>query len=156
MFSHFDLPIMQRDGDRNPLRKRARPAGENNTCGPLTTTNSTKELTMAGANHNAPTYFRDCFFSPQSSSQSGRLVPHVRLTDMAPPVMYLWTKLSGRWIEAAGFDPEQRLQIEVSHKRLVITPIEDAEGDHCVRHDRPDDDPATGRQLESVMAGEAQ
>ncbi|MBR7965342.1 SymE family type I addiction module toxin [Burkholderia cenocepacia] len=111
---------------------------------------------MAGANHNAPTYFRDCFFSPQSSSQSGRLVPHVRLTDMAPPVMYLWTKLSGRWIEAAGFDPEQRLQIEVSHKRLVTTPIDDAEGDHCVRHDRPDDDPATGRQLESVMAGEAQ
>ncbi|RQT27237.1 SymE family type I addiction module toxin [Burkholderia cepacia] len=111
---------------------------------------------MAGANHNAPTYFRDCFFSPQSSSQSGRLVPHVRLTDMAPPVKYLWTKLSGRWIEAAGFDPEQRLQIEVSHKRLVITPIDDAGSDCRVRHDRPDDDPATGQQLESVMAGEAQ
>ncbi|WP_260431296.1 type I toxin-antitoxin system SymE family toxin [Burkholderia contaminans] len=111
---------------------------------------------MAGANHNAPTYFRDCFFSPQSSSQSGRLVPHVRLTDMAPPVMYLWTKLSGRWIEAAGFDPEQRLQIEVSHKRLVITPIDDAGSDCRVTRERPDGDPATGQQLESVMAGEAQ
>ncbi|CAG2315710.1 hypothetical protein BCCR75502_03841 [Burkholderia sola] len=42
---------------------------------------------MAGANHNAPTYFRDCFVSPRSSLQSGRIVPHIRLTDMAPPVM---------------------------------------------------------------------
>ncbi|WP_244100524.1 SymE family type I addiction module toxin [Burkholderia ambifaria] len=63
--------------------------------------------------------------------------------------------LSGHWIEAAGFDPEQRLQIEVSHKRLVITAIDDAGSDHHVRHERPEDDPATG-QLESVMAGEAQ
>jgi toxic protein SymE len=111
---------------------------------------------MAGANHNAPTYFRDCFFSPQSSCQSGRLVPHIRLTDMAPPIMYLWTKLSGRWIEAAGFDPEQRLQIEVSHQRLVITPIDDAGCDHGAKHERPDDDPAAGQQPESVMAGDAQ
>lgn len=70
---------------------------------------------MAGANHNAPTYFRDCFVSRQSPFQSGRVVPHIRLTDMVPPVVYRWTKLSGRWIEAAGFDPEQRLHVEVSH-----------------------------------------
>lgn len=81
---------------------------------------------MAGAHHNAPTYFRDCFVSPRSSFQSGRVVPHIRLIDMAPPVVYLWTKLSGRWIEAAGFDPGQRLRIEVSHQRLVITPVDDA------------------------------
>ncbi|MBP0607571.1 MULTISPECIES: SymE family type I addiction module toxin [Burkholderia] len=112
---------------------------------------------MAGANHNAPTYFRDCFFPPQSSFQSGRLVPHLRLTDMAPPVMYLWTKLSGRWIEAAGFDPGQRLRIDVSHKRLVITPLDDGDGIHDETHGFPEVDPVTGRQQRqfSVMTEEA-
>ncbi|MDF0503836.1 SymE family type I addiction module toxin [Burkholderia cenocepacia] len=84
---------------------------------------------MAGANHNASTYFRDCFVSPRSSLRSRRIVPHIRLADMAPPVMHLWMKLSGRWIEAAGFYPGQRLRIEVSRQRLVITPIDDADGD---------------------------
>ncbi|MEK6355301.1 MAG: SymE family type I addiction module toxin [Burkholderia cenocepacia] len=112
---------------------------------------------MAGANHNAPTYFRDCFFPPQSSFQSGRLVPHLRLTDMAPPVMYLGTKLSGRWIEAAGFDPGQRLRIDVSHKRLVITPIDDADCDPGVQEGFPDIDPAAMRQQQrlSVTTEEA-
>jgi toxic protein SymE len=30
-------------------------------------------------------------------------------------------KLSGRWLEQAGFDPGQRVRIEVQHGRLVIT-----------------------------------
>ncbi len=110
---------------------------------------------MAGAHHNAPMYFRDCFVSPQSSFQSGRVVPHIRLTDMAPPVVYLWTQLSGRWIEAAGFDPGQRLRIEVSHKRLVITPIEDAGCTSVERAGCPDIDRGTGRQQRSVMTEEA-
>ncbi|WP_321859994.1 SymE family type I addiction module toxin [Burkholderia cenocepacia] len=112
---------------------------------------------MAGANHNAPTYFRDCFVSPRPSLQSGRLVPHIRLTDMAPPVMYLWMKLSGRWIEAAGFDPDQRLRIDVSHKRLVITPIDDADCDHGAKEGFPDVDPAAGQRQRqrSVMTEEA-
>ncbi|RQU23531.1 type I toxin-antitoxin system SymE family toxin [Burkholderia cenocepacia] len=101
---------------------------------------------MAGANHNAPTFFRDCFISPRSSVQSGRIVPHIRLADMAPPVAHLWMKLSGRWIEAAGFDPEQRLRIDVSHKRLVITPLDDTDGIHDETHGCPEVDPATGRQ----------
>ncbi|RQS26709.1 type I toxin-antitoxin system SymE family toxin [Burkholderia sp. Bp8992] len=111
---------------------------------------------MAGANHNAPTYFRDCFVSPQSSLQSGRTMPHIRLTDMAPPVMYLWMKLSGRWIEAAGFDPEQRLRIDVSHKRLVITPIDDAACAAVENVRIPDIDCGTGQQRQlSVMTEEA-
>ncbi|AZQ56533.1 type I toxin-antitoxin system SymE family toxin [Burkholderia cenocepacia] len=111
---------------------------------------------MAGANHNAPTYFRDCFVSPQSSFQSRRVVPHIRLSDTAPPVVYLWTKLCGRWIEAAGFDPGQRLRIEVSHKRLVITPMDDAD---CVLVENagfPDIDRGAGQQRHlSMMTGDA-
>ncbi|RQU45275.1 type I toxin-antitoxin system SymE family toxin [Burkholderia cenocepacia] len=111
---------------------------------------------MAGANHNAPTYFRDCFVSPRSSLQSGRIVPHIRLTDMAPPVMYVWMKLSGRWIEAAGFDPEQRLRIEVSHKRLVITPMDDADCASVESAGLPDIDRGTGQQRRlSMMTEEA-
>ncbi|WP_249210332.1 SymE family type I addiction module toxin [Burkholderia cenocepacia] len=112
---------------------------------------------MAGANHNAPMYFRDRFVSPRSSLQSRRIVPHIRLADMAPPVMHLWMKLSGRWIEAAGFDPEQRLRIEVSHQRLVITPIDDADRDHGAQEGFPDIDPATMRQQQrlSVTTEEA-
>ncbi|WP_175822764.1 SymE family type I addiction module toxin [Burkholderia sp. BCC0419] len=112
---------------------------------------------MAGANHNAPMYFHDCFVSPRSSLQSRRIVPHLRLADMAPPVVYLWMKLSGRWIEAAGFDPEQRLHIEVSHKRLVITPIDDADCDHRGKGECPDVGPAAAQQpqLVSVTAGAA-
>lgn len=111
---------------------------------------------MAGANHNAPTYFRDRFVSPRSSLQSRRIVPHIRLADMAPPIVHLWMKLSGRWIEAAGFDPEQRLHIEVSHKRLVITPIDEADPSPVGKDGFPDVDCGTGQQRQpSMMAEEA-
>lgn len=33
-----------------------------------------------------------------------------------------WFKVAGRWLDAAGFEPRQRLKIEVEHERLVITP----------------------------------
>jgi len=82
---------------------------------------------MADANHSAPIRFQDCFVNTETSIQSRRVVPHIRLADMAPPVMHVWMKLSGRWIEAAGFAPEQPLRIEVSHRRLVITPLEAAQ-----------------------------
>ncbi|MBN3769159.1 MULTISPECIES: SymE family type I addiction module toxin [Burkholderia] len=108
---------------------------------------------MADANHNAPFRFHDCFVSSQSSLQTRRIVPHLRLADMAPPVLHLWMKLSGRWIEAAGFEPEQRLRIDVTHKRLVITPIDEADGDHARKGGFPDVDQPTGqhqRQLSMV------
>lgn len=109
---------------------------------------------MADAHHNAPIRFEDCFVSSQTSLQTRRIVPHIRLTDMAPPVLHLWMKLSGRWIEAAGFAPDQRLQIDVTHKRLVITPIEEADGDHARKDGFPDVDRPTGQQqrLFSMMA----
>ncbi|KAG8150814.1 SymE family type I addiction module toxin [Burkholderia catarinensis] len=113
---------------------------------------------MADANHISPVRFQDCFVDTQTSIQTRRIIPHLRLTDMAPPVLHLWMKLSGRWIEAAGFEPEQRLQIEVTHKRLVITPIEEGGGDHFGNDGCPDDVRATGQQRPqfSVITGDAQ
>ncbi len=37
------------------------------------------------------------------------------------PPLVPWFKLSGRWLEHAGFDPGQRLKVEVQLGRLVIT-----------------------------------
>jgi toxic protein SymE len=31
-----------------------------------------------------------------------------------------WIKLSGRWLEHAGFDPGKRVRIQVEHGKLVI------------------------------------
>ncbi len=36
-------------------------------------------------------------------------------------------RLSGKWIEKAGFEPAHRIRIEVTHGRLVITPIPETE-----------------------------
>lgn len=36
--------------------------------------------------------------------------------------LYPWMKLSGRWLELAGFKPRQRVKIEVHDGKLVITP----------------------------------
>jgi toxic protein SymE len=38
------------------------------------------------------------------------------------PLLVPWFKLSGRWLEEAGFMPRQRLKVEVQQQRLVITP----------------------------------
>ena len=112
---------------------------------------------MADANHIAPVRFQDFFVNAQTSCQTRRIVPHLRLTDMAP-VLYLWMKLSGRWIEAAGFEPNQRLRIEVTHKRLVITPIDEENSAHFGKDGPPDVDPAMEppRLKFSVITGDAQ
>lgn len=38
----------------------------------------------------------------------------------APP-LYPWLKLSGRWLEIAGFEPGQRVKIQVQYGKLTIT-----------------------------------
>ncbi|MGP8434143.1 SymE family type I addiction module toxin [Paraburkholderia fungorum] len=38
-----------------------------------------------------------------------------------PP--FPWMKLSGRWIETAGFEPEQHVRITVEHQKLITTPL---------------------------------
>lgn len=39
------------------------------------------------------------------------------------PALVPWLKLSGRWLELAGFKPHQLVRIEVQHGRLVITHV---------------------------------
>ena len=39
------------------------------------------------------------------------------------PPLYPWMKLSGRWIERAGFLAGQRVRIVVEHHRITITPF---------------------------------
>jgi toxic protein SymE len=56
--------------------------------------------------------------------QSQRYQPLTRFKPGAcrsTPPLVPWFKLSGRWLEHAGFDPGQRLKVEVQLGRLVIT-----------------------------------
>lgn len=111
---------------------------------------------MADANHSAPAVPPDCFVTARSSVRHRRTIPHLRFADRAPPVLYLWTKLSGRWIEAAGFEPGQRLRIEVTYGRLVITPMDESDDDAIGKDVFPDLDPAMTQREFPVMTGEAQ
>ncbi|KAA0085135.1 SymE family type I addiction module toxin [Trinickia soli] len=54
--------------------------------------------------------------------QSPRWQPYSPRRRRPAPPLVPWFKLSGRWLEQAGFEPRQRLKIEVQHERLVITP----------------------------------
>ncbi|GLU32724.1 SymE family type I addiction module toxin [Trinickia caryophylli] len=65
------------------------------------------------------------FHAPSTRSvtiqESRRWRPYAPRRRTNPPLVP-WLKLSGRWLEHAGFKPRQRLKIEVQHERLVITP----------------------------------
>ncbi|KWO47968.1 hypothetical protein WT97_07860 [Burkholderia sp. MSMB1459WGS] len=66
-------------------------------------------------------------------------------------------KLSGRWIETAGFEPAQRVRIEVTQQRLVITPVKESDCD-VARHGIPMGNPETGlkrRMLTGMGVGHA-
>ncbi|KAE8757490.1 type I addiction module toxin, SymE family [Paraburkholderia madseniana] len=39
------------------------------------------------------------------------------------PPTFPWMKLSGRWIETAGFGPGSRVRNTVEHQKLIITPL---------------------------------
>ena len=54
----------------------------------------------------------------QESRRWRPYAPHRRTN----PPLVPWLKLSGRWLEDAGFKPRQRLKVEVQHERPVITP----------------------------------
>ncbi|KVU40928.1 hypothetical protein WK68_12975 [Burkholderia ubonensis] len=58
-------------------------------------------------------------------------------------------KLSDRWIEEAGFEPMQHVRIEVTTKRLVITPIDEKASDHFGKDGSPLSMPRRG----CVVAG---
>jgi len=53
-------------------------------------------------------------------TQSTNNVSNRRVCGTDPP-LFPWFKVSGRWLEQAGFMPRQRLKIEVQLGKLVIT-----------------------------------
>jgi toxic protein SymE len=53
------------------------------------------------------------------AQKPARLPFHMR----KEPPTFPWMKLSGRWIETAGFEPGSRVRITVEYQRLIITPL---------------------------------
>ncbi|QPS43883.1 type I toxin-antitoxin system SymE family toxin [Burkholderia humptydooensis] len=75
---------------------------------------------MADANHKAPKLVTERFVTIQQSIRHQSFRPHTTYR-FKQPTFYPWLKLAGRWIEAAGFLPGQRVRITVEQRRLVIT-----------------------------------
>ncbi|WP_328821576.1 SymE family type I addiction module toxin [Paraburkholderia domus] len=92
---------------------------------PLTTTSSYTELIMADANHKAvaPVTQRVLTISSQRRPRPMKTFApdHVKFYPDLPPAP--WIRLSGRWLQAAGFEISERIRVEVEHGRLVITPV---------------------------------
>ncbi|MFL9951619.1 SymE family type I addiction module toxin [Paraburkholderia agricolaris] len=78
---------------------------------------------MADANHKAPPPpVTERFVTIQESwryQKEARRPLRMRKT----PPLFPWMKLSGRWIETAGFTPRSRVRITVEHQKLIITPL---------------------------------
>lgn len=89
-----------------------------NPYDPLTIANSVQESTMADANSNARPAHPERHVTIQQSWRYRQWKPRGYRTD---PPLFPWFKVSGRWLEDAGFMPRQRLKIEVHEGRLVIT-----------------------------------
>ncbi|MFM0233267.1 SymE family type I addiction module toxin [Paraburkholderia sediminicola] len=45
---------------------------------------------------------------------------HVKFYPDLPPAP--WIRLSGRWLEEAGFEISGRIRVDIQHGKLVITP----------------------------------
>lgn len=73
---------------------------------------------MANANHKAVAGFPERSVKVQQSLRYQAWPSHLS----KPPKLYPWIKLSGRWIETAGFLPGQQVRITVEHGKLIITP----------------------------------
>ncbi|WP_408506959.1 SymE family type I addiction module toxin [Paraburkholderia sediminicola] len=91
---------------------------------PLTTTSSREELIMADANHKAvaPVAQRILTISSQRRPRPMKTFApdHVKFFPDLPPAP--WIRLSGRWLEEAGFEISGRIRVEVERGRLTITP----------------------------------
>lgn len=98
---------------------------------------------MADTNHSAPVLFPDRFVTIRESFRYNRDIPshsgamHLSLTTF--PSM----RISGNWLDEAGFAPPQRVRIEVTPGRLVLTPIAEEDCDHLGRDGFPIVDSAT-------------
>jgi toxic protein SymE len=74
---------------------------------------------MADANLNARPAHPERHVTIQQSWRYRQWKPN-RSYRTDPP-LFSWFKVSGRWLEEAGFMPRQRLKIEVQLGKLVIT-----------------------------------
>ncbi|PXX38126.1 type I toxin-antitoxin system SymE family toxin [Burkholderia sp. MS455] len=110
---------------------------------------------MADANDSAPALFPDRFVTIQESYRYRTIKSILRNKHRPkkPPPLYPWIKLSGRWIETAGFEPAQRVRIEVTERRLVITPMEETYLDLKGRPEFPIVDTETGLRRRRHPAG---
>ena len=71
---------------------------------------------MAKANHKAGSPF------PERSVKVQQSLRYQDFTHLnKPPKLYPWIKLSGLWIEHAGFLPGQQVRVIVEHGKLIIT-----------------------------------
>jgi toxic protein SymE len=92
---------------------------------PLTTTNSTEELLMANANNKTAKDGSVRFLTvsaqrrPPSYPKSWPPQRKIGRRDLANAP---WIRLTGRWLEDAGFEIASRIRVEVEPGRLVITP----------------------------------
>ena len=73
---------------------------------------------MADANLKASTALPERHIKIQHSARDQ---PQSYRNRYQPPTLYPWLKLSGRWLEQAGFEAGQRVKVHVEHGRLVIT-----------------------------------
>ncbi|WP_408508994.1 SymE family type I addiction module toxin [Paraburkholderia sediminicola] len=91
---------------------------------PLTTTSSVEELIMANANHKAvaPVTQRILTISSQRRPRPMKTFApdHVKFFPDLPPAP--WIRLSGRWLEEAGFEISGRIRVEVERGKLTISP----------------------------------
>jgi toxic protein SymE len=74
---------------------------------------------MANTDHKAATGFSERSVKVQQylRYQASCKPSHLN----KPPKLYPWIKLSGLWIEHAGFLPGQQVRITVEHGKLIIT-----------------------------------
>jgi toxic protein SymE len=80
---------------------------------------------MADANHKAvaPVTQRVLTISSQRRPRPMKIFApsHIEFYEDLPPAP--WIRLSGRWLEAAGFEIAGRIRVEVERGKLIITPV---------------------------------
>jgi hypothetical protein len=119
---HGAAPAQAGRSRREKLRSRSAGRMGGNPYDPLTTTSSHEGVIMADANHKARPPVTERSVTIQESwryQKPARLPFHMR----KEPATFPWMKLSGRWIETAGFEPGSRVRITVEHQKLIITPL---------------------------------
>jgi len=91
---------------------------------PLTTTNSITELIMAKADDKAVNDVSVRILTVARKHQRWQVPlcypPHLDYKPDGPDVP--WIRLSGQWLERAGFAISSKARVEVSQGKLVITP----------------------------------